>query len=287
MSIDAKIVADLRRRTGLPMMKCKEALEETRGDLDAAEEHLRKLGLKTLEKVRDRALKEGLVFVRAGPEGAVAVSLLCNTDFVARSPDFAALGRAFADAIWASSAPDTGTGEEVASLKLADGKTVAQRIEDLVAKTRENMAVGAYARFRAKEGAVACYLHHNSKVAALVDLSGAGAAGSDAVRQLGNELGMHIVFHSDALALNRAALDPKWVAKEEEIYLAQVQDLPENKRASVAKGKLEKRLKEVTLLDQPYIKDEKKTVQQIVQEVGKAAGIPLSIRRFARIAAGA
>ncbi|MGQ0613147.1 MAG: translation elongation factor Ts [Planctomycetaceae bacterium] len=287
MEIDAKIVAELRRRTGLPMMKCKQALVESKGDLEGAEDHLRKLGLKTVDKVKDRTLKEGLAFVASDAGGKAAVALRCETDFVARSADFVAFGKALAAALLAKAPKDAGAGADLTGFSLPDGGNVAERLQGLIAKLGENLAVGEFARFRSGEGLVASYVHHNEKVATLVELAGKGLKGSDEVSTLGTELCMHIAFHREAQALRREDLDAAWVAKEREIFLAQAQEMPENKRAAIAEGKLSKRLKEVVLLEQPFIKDEKRSVKEQVDAVGKQIGAPLEIRRFARISAGA
>ncbi len=287
MEIDAKTVAELRRRTGLPMMKCKQALVESKGDLEGAEDHLRKLGMKTVDKVKDRTLKEGLVFTSGDAGGKAAVAVRCETDFVARSADFVAFGKALAAGLLAKAPKDAGVGADLAEFPLAGGGKVGDTLRGLIAKLGENLAVGAFARFRSGEGLVASYVHHNEKVATLVDLAGKGIAGREEVKTLGTELCMHLAFHSDALALRREDLDAAWVAKEREIFVAQAQEMPENKRAAIAEGKLSKRLKEVVFLEQPFIKDEKRSVKEQVDAVGKQIGAPLEIRRFARISAGA
>jgi elongation factor Ts len=98
---------------------------------------------------------------------------------------------------------------------------------------------------------------------------------------------MQIAFHAQLVALDAKGLDPAFVAKEREIFLAQVQDMPEAKRSQIAEGKLAKRLKEVVLLDQPFIKDEKVSVKQHVDAVAKQAETAIRVRRFARVGAGA
>ena len=288
MAIDAKLVAELRRRTGLPMMKCKQALVDGEGDIEKAEERLRKEGHKTIDKLKGREMKEGLVFTHAGDEGVAAVAVLCETDFVARSGDFIAFGEALAKALYAGAPADRGDGETIAGFGLPDGRTVAQHLDELVgSKIRENMKVGEYACFKTGQGYVSNYVHHNGKIACLVELGGEALGEHEPVRTLGNELGMQIAFHAQLRALDRNGLDAEWVGKEREIFLAQVQDMPEERRDKIAEGKLAKRLKEVVLLDQPFIKNEKESVKQHVAAVAKEAGTDVEVRRFARIAAGA
>ena len=288
MTIDAKLVAELRARTGLPMMKCKQALMEADGDLEKAVDNLRKEGSKTIDKLKDRAMKDGLVFVHREGPAAAAVAVLCETDFVARSEDFVAFGKALAKALHAKAPADAGEGDALNGVALADGRTVKEHLDELVgSKIRENMKVGEFARFKPKEGTVAVYVHHNNRIACLVELAGSGLKDNDAVAELGNDLGMQIAFHSQLQGLTEKDLDAKWVEKERQIFLAQSENMPEDKRDKIAAGKLAKRLKEVVLLDEPFTKNEKVSVQQHVAEVAKQAGVKVSIARFARVGAGA
>jgi len=129
-------------------------------------------------------------------------------------------------------------------------------------------------------------VHHNNKIASLVELSGEDLAENDAVAELGNDLGMQIAFHADVQALTRDDLDPEWVAKEREIFVAQTDNVPEDKREQIAEGKLSKRLQDVVLLEQPFVKDEKVKVRQRIEAVAKDTGRKIELTRFARIAAG-
>jgi elongation factor Ts len=289
MPIDAKTVAELRRRTGLPMMKCKDALEGAGGDLTLAEENLRKEGHKTIDKLKDREMKEGLVFTAEDKGAHAAVAVLCETDFVARSADFQQFGEMLAKCVLAAAPADKGTGDALQGLRLQDGRTVKDHLDDLVGKRiRENMRIGSFARFKPQPGGyIGIYVHHNRKIASLVDFEGRDVPASAPARDLAKDLGMQIAFQHQLMALESKELPPEWVAKEREIFLAQVQDMPEGKRAQIAEGKLAKRMKEVVLLDQPFIKDEKSSVKQRVDAVAKEAGITLRLRRFARIGAGA
>ena len=287
MAIDAKLVAELRKRTGLPMMKCKQALVDAGGEIETAADNLRKQGVKAKEKVAHRELKEGRVFHNVLPEGACAVSILCQTDFVARSEDIVKFGTELVEELWKNAPADTGDGESLAGFALPSGGTVGDALEQFALKIRENIQVGSYVRFKADNSHIGTYKHHNDKVATFAELAGEGARDNPDVAQLGSDLGMHLAFHSEVKVLDQDDLDPEWVEKEKEIFAAQVQDQPEERREAIAKGKLAKRMKEVVFLNQPFIKDEKKSVQQAVSDVAKVVGKPLEIRRFARVAAGA
>lgn len=287
MAIDAKTVAELRRRTGLPMLKCKEALEAAGGDLALAEENLRKEGHKTIDKLKDREMKEGIVFTAEEGGAIAAVAVLCETDFVARSADVQQFGEMLVKGVLKGAPSDTGTGDALSGMKLSDGRTVKDHLDDLVGKRiRENMKLGAFARFKPQAGFVGLYVHHDKRIASLVEFEGKDAAAKAPVKEVAKDLGMQIAFQSGLLALESKELPPEWVAKEREIYLAQVQDMPEAKRAQIAEGKLAKRLKEVVLLDAPFLKDDKMSVKQRVEAIAKELGAPLRIRRFARVGAG-
>lgn len=288
MAIDAKTVAELRRRTGLPMMKCKDALGAAGGDLTLAEENLRKEGFKTIDKLKDREMKEGVVFTVQEKGAVAAVAVLCETDFVARSDDVQKFGEMLAKGVLAGAPADKGEGDALHGIKLADGRTVKDHLDDLVGKRiRENMKIGSFARFKPDGGYVGLYVHHNNKIACLVDLEGKDLASRAPVMELAKELCMQIAFQHQLMALESKEIPADWIAKEREIFLAQVQDMPEGKRKQIAEGKLAKRLKEVVFLDQPFIKDDKVSVKQRVEAVAKQAETPMRIRRFARIGAGA
>lgn len=287
MAIDAKTVAELRRRTGLPMLKCKEALEAAGGDLTLAEENLRKEGFKTIDKLKDRAMKEGIVFTAEEKGAVAAVAVLCETDFVARSADVQKFGEMLAKDVLARAPGDSGEGDALSAMKLSDGRTVKEHVDDLVGKRiRENMKIGAFARFKPQGSYVGLYLHHDKRVAALVELEGKDLGAKAPAKELAKDLGMQITFQHQLMALEAKEIPAEWIAKEREIFLAQVQDMPEAKRGQIAEGKLAKRLKEVVLLDAPFLKDDKSSVKQRVEAVAKEAGTPVRIRRFARVGAG-
>ncbi|MHC4939749.1 MAG: translation elongation factor Ts [Planctomycetota bacterium] len=287
MGIDAKSVAELRKMTGLPMMKCKKALMEADGDLDKAADNLRKAGVKASEKVAHRELQDGLVFVHQDGNAACALSLMCQTDFVAKSDDVKAFGKKLAEDLFANAPAEQGTGDDLAEYAMADGTKLSDQYNEFALKMGENIKVGEYAVFKPANGLTTVYIHHNNRIAAMVEFEGDSLANHDSVMELGNDLGMQLSFHKDVKALDESGLDPAWVAHEKEIFVAQAENMPENKREMIAEGKLKKRFKEVVLLDMPFIKNDKVSVKQQVENVGKDAGVSISIKRFARIGAGA
>ena len=134
---------------------------------------------------------------------------------------------------------------------------------------------------------MAIYEHHNGRIAAVVEFEGKGLGDAEAVMELGKHLGMQLSFHKDVKALTRDELDAEWVAKEREVFVAQAENMPEDKRAMIAEGKLNKRLKDVVLLEMPFIMNDKVSVQDQVAAVAKDAGVEMTLKRFARIGAGA
>ncbi len=288
MEITAKMVAELRKRSGLPMMKCKKALVEANGDMERAIENLRKAGEKQISKLKGREMNDGLVFTAAGDRGSAAVAVLCETDFVARAEGFVAFGEALAKQLLANAPGERGNGDDLTNFKMPDGRTVGEQLDELVgSKIRENMKVGDWAMFQPDNGVVATYMHHNKKIAGLVELSGSDLSGHDGVGELGNDLGMQIAFQAGLKVLRRDQLDDAFIAKEREIFVAQAENMPEDKREKIAEGKLNKALKEYVLLDQPFIKNDKVSVEKHVADVGKNTGAEVALTRFARIAVGA
>ena len=286
MSIDAKTVAELRKRTGLPMMKCKKALQEAGGDLEVAADNLRKQGVKASEKVASRELVEGRVFLHTEGNAACAVSVMCQTDFVAKSDDVVAFGAKLAKELMDRAPADAGTGDQLDDFEL-DGTTLKQTYDDFALKMGENIKVGEWARFNPEKGLVVAYKHHNERIAALAEFEGESLNDSEPILELGKQIGMQLSFHKDVKALTRDSLDQEWVAKEREVFVAQAENMPEDKRAMIAEGKLNKRLKDVVLLEMPFIMNDKLSVQDQVAAVAKEAGKELSLKRFARIGAGA
>lgn len=286
MSIDAKTVAELRKRTGLPMMKCKKALQEAGGDLEVAADNLRKQGVKASEKVASRELVEGRVFLHTEGNGACAVSIMCQTDFVAKSDDVVAFGAKLAEELMNRAPADVGTGDQLDDFEV-EGTTLKQTYDDFALKMGENIKVGEWARFKPDNGVVVAYKHHNERIAALAEFEGSSLNDYEAVMELGKQIGMQLSFHKDVKALTRDELDQEWVAKEREVFIAQAENMPEDKRAMIAEGKLNKRLKDVVLLEMPFIMDDKVSVIDKIAATAKEAGVEFSLKRFARIGAGA
>jgi elongation factor Ts len=256
MAISAALVKELRERTGAGMMECKKALVEMNGDIEAAAEHMRKTGMAKADKKAGRTAAEGLVVIRASDDGKTAamVEVNCETDFVAKDDNFRNFVDAVADKILASKPSDL---EALLATELADGMNVEDSRKALIAKIGENMNVRRFSLIEAK-GKVATYMH-GTRIGVMVDL----VDGSD---ELGRDLAMHIAA-SKPVCVDDSAVSPEIIAKEKEIYTAQAQDSgkPAEIIEKMVMGRVQKFLKEITLLGQPFVKDPDQTVEKLLK----------------------
>ena len=249
--ITAGLVKELRERTGLPMMDCKKALAETSGDLAKAEELLRiKSGAKA-SKAAARVAAEGVIgaWLAADAKIASLVELNCETDFVAKNDDFVAFSKALAETV---ATRDPGDAEE-------------QKRQALVQKLGENITIRRFKRMQAK-GKLALYLHAGAKIGVLVDYEGP--------EELGKDLAMHIAFAKPA-HLTKAEVPAEIVQRERDIQTARAKESgkPPEIAAKMVEGAINKFLGEITLLGQPFVKDDKQTVEKLLAaKKGKVHG---------------
>jgi len=284
MEITANAVKELREKTGVGMMECKKALQEAGGDPGEAEKILRKRGIASAAKKADRAAGEGTIAaeIGAGGKSGLLLEVNCETDFAARNEDFQTLVKETARL-----AMEKKPGDLPALLELptAGGKTVAQLVQERVARIGENIVVRRLIRFDAEEpGTVAAYVHTGGKIGVLLEI--AGGAG-DEVARLARDVAMHV-----------AAASPRFVRRDEitekdldlEREIARDQALKSGKPAAVVEkivaGKMEKFYAENCLPEQPFVKDPERTVAQVIQEAGKKSGAALEIHRFVRFVLG-
>jgi len=258
MSITASQVKELRERSGAGMMECKKALVETGGDMEAAVEHLRKAGLAKADKKAGRVAAEGAIIQAANDSGAVLVEINCETDFVAKDDSF----RAFADRV-AALALEAGS-DDVARLGEAEyegGETVEARRQQLVSKLGENIQLRRIARLGDNADVIGAYIH-GGRIGALVGLGGGDA-------ELARDLAMHVA------ALNPDFVDADAVPgdvleKEKEILRSQAEESgkPPEIVEKMITGRLNKRLAEITLVGQPFVKDSDQTVGKLLSAKG-------------------
>jgi elongation factor Ts len=274
--ISAQDVNKLRSMTGAGMMDCKKALTEAEGDFEKAIEILRKKGQKVSASRSDKEAKEGSVFVKTSNDKkeAVLVALNCETDFVAKNEEFQSLGKLIAETAFAHKP----AGKEALLALSAGSISLQEKIVELVGKIGEKIEVSEFVHLTGE--AVVPYIHAGAKLGVLVVLKGVN--GKD-VTDAGKDVGMQIA------AMNPVAVDDKSVDKtviEKELEIAKAQILaegkPENMVEKIAQGKLSKFFKENTLLAQPFVKDNSKTVAQYLDAVSKG----LTVAEFRRVAIG-
>ena len=283
--ITAKDVAELRARTGAGMMDCKTALQEADGDMEKATEILRKKGIAKADKRSDRSASQGMIVIETAPGGkdAAMIELNCETDFVAKNDDFIALGRDLGRHALAQAPVGIHAGSAIEGQAFR-GATVGEAVKEVSGKTGEAMSLKRVARFTQPAGMVASYLHFTGQVGVLIDLEGPA---SDALTAVARDLGLHIAS-MDPMAVDESGIDPEVVARERRIAEEQVaaEGKPENIRGKIVDGKVRKFVAERTLLGQPFVKDDKKTVAEIIKDAAKAAGGPVTVKNFARFKVG-
>ncbi|HEX3998133.1 MAG TPA: translation elongation factor Ts [Pirellulales bacterium] len=267
--ITAAAVKALRERTGLPMMDCKRALEETGGDPTAAEEHLRKQGRKTQETRLGRETSTGRIAVYADVEKGVGamVELMCESAPVANNAEFRQLASDLAKQL--ATGPGAATGDELLAQPSPSkpGQTLAVQKDDLFNRMREVLKVGRIVRIDAPAGA---YAHHDGTLGALVEVSGGN-------NDVAKEVAMHVTAQKP-LVVSKEDLDPADIDREREILsvAARGEGKPENIIAKMVEGRLRNFYSERVLLEQPFVKDDKQTVGQMAKKAG------MTIKRFVR-----
>jgi len=285
--ISAASVMELRKMSGQGMMDCKRALQETGGDIEQAMDLLRKKGLATLAKRAGRDTSEGLVVCKSTPDGntAALATLCCETDFVAKSDDFVATAKTMID--FALACPAEEGADNLLETSI-DGKKFGDILTETVSKTGEKTQVGDYARYQLDgPGLISTYIHFNEKVGTMihVEASEEKVASSDAVKQAASDIAMHITA-TKPLSLDKDSIDPKTVEHEKAIFAEQVKNKPANIVDKIVEGKMKKYYAENCLLDQPFVKDDSRTVEQVLADAAKQAGGQAKIRRFVRFEVG-
>ena len=284
-NITAQMVKELRESTGAGMMDCKAALTETGGEMQAAQDWLRKKGLSKAAKKAGRVAAEGLIGVRVQGTKGVVVEVNSETDFVARNDLFQGLVKMIADVA-------LGVGTDVEKIKAAKAGsiTVAEAIADTIAKIGENMTLRRAASLSVSKGAVGSYVHSSvvdglGKIGVLVALESAGKA--DELASLGRMIAMHIAA-SNPQAIEASGLDPAVVKREKDVLADKFkqQGKPANVIEKIVESGLKTYYKEVCLLEQVYVHDDKKTVAQALKEAEGKVGGPIKITGFVRYALG-
>jgi len=284
--ISARLVKDLRDKTGAGMMNCKKALTETGGDLDTAVDWLRKNGLAAAAKKAGRVAAEGLVGAAAdGPRGAL-VEINAETDFVGRNEEF----QTFVASVVEIALASPGGIDTLAAKKMPDGATVEETLTGLIARIGENMSLRRSAVLTVEKGMIGSYVHNSvapglGRIAVLVGLETAGAG--DRLTEFARQLAMHV-----------AAASPRWTAVEDVapavldrergilIEQARAAGRPENVVERMVEGRLRKFFEDTVLLEQTFVIDGKAKVREAVDAAAGEIGEPVIVAGFERFALG-
>lgn len=271
MNVTASMVKELRERTGSGMMECKKALVEANGNMEAAIEQMRKSGLAKADKKSDRTAAEGRVGVKVSTDGKIAamVDINSETDFVSKGDDFGAFVGAVTETLLDN---DIQSDEQLLAMKLSDGQSVDEVRRSLIAKLGENITIRRFERFVA-EGGTGGYLH-GSSIGVIVELSQADP-------ELAKDIAMHIAA-SSPLYVSEDQVPAELIKKEKNIFVAQAEESgkPAEIIEKMIAGRIKKYLAEITLVGQPFIKDDKVTIGKLV------AGKGTAVIRYSRFKVG-
>jgi len=282
--ISAADVKKLREKTGAGMMECKNALVENDGDFAKAEKLLKEKGLAALEKRAGRATNNGKVFIKMKDDGSAAalVELNAETDFVARNPDFIALGETIADRVLTQDLSEPN--DELNGL-----------VQDLATKIRENMGLKRLCQIKATTNeSLTQYIHGDGNIGVIVKCESDKPEifKDEEVKGFIFSLALHIAAFNP-VAIDRTKIDQNWLKEQEGIFKVQMdQDeklkgKPENVLAGILQGKITKYLSEICFMEQGYVKDEKLTVTKAIEECAKKAGAKLTVSDYIYYRVGA
>ena len=284
-NVSASMVKELRDQTGAGMMDCKAALSETGGKLDAAVDWLRKKGLSKAAKKAGRVAAEGLIGVTVTANKGIVVEVNSETDFVARNDLFQGLVKMIADA-----AVDAGSAVDRILAARVGNVTIADAISETIAKVGENMTLRRAAELSVGKGAVGSYVHSSvtdglGRIGVIVTLESAGDV--DELKAFGRMVAMHVAS-ANPQAVDPSGLDPAAIEREKAVLAdkAKAQGKPANVVEKIVESGLKTYYKEVCLLEQPFIFDDKKSVAQAVKDAEAKAGSAIKIGGFVRYALG-
>ncbi len=279
MAITAGQVKELREKTGVGMMECKKALEESAGDMEKAIVWLRERGMSRAAKKADRIAAEGTVFVQISPDKStgVVIEVNCETDFAGKNADFVKFVEEAATLALSENLPSV---EAMLETKMSNGETVANTLTALIAKIGENLKLRRVSVISAKNGVVGGYIHMGGKIGTLVALDGAKGA---AVEDLAKDLAMHVAAASPRY-LESSEVDTTELDQERAIARKKLEEegKPAEMIEKILVGQMQKFFKEVCLLEQQYVKDPNTNITKLL----KASGHPVTLSAFRRFGLG-
>ncbi|MCU0777745.1 MAG: translation elongation factor Ts [Akkermansiaceae bacterium] len=286
--ITASIVKELRDKTSAPMMDCKKVLTETNGDLEASIKLLRERGIMKSAKMSDRAANEGVITARVNADSTCGILLEvnCETDFVSKNDSFQSFVASLADTLAAANAADL----DAALALQIDGQSIEDTVKAKVGEVGENLQFRKYVRYDAAQGGViASYIHLGGKVGVLIEVGTTKpeTKGTESFKELIKDLTLHIAACAPK-GLSREDIPAAVVDGEREIFRARLADSgkPENIIENILKGQINKFFAESCFLEQPFVKDDKQTVTQLLEAKGKELGDTLAVTRFVRFGLG-
>lgn len=277
MNITASQVNELRKQTGAGMMDCKKALVESNGDMEQAIDLLRKKGQKVAAKRADRDAKDGVVLSKTSADNtyAAVVMVNCETDFVAKNEDFVKYAESILDLAIENKVKD---GETLKKLQLSDNRTVEETITDQTGVIGEKIDLGAFEAIEAPF--TAAYIHPGNRLATIIGLN---QNNNEKLPQIGRELAMQVAA-MDPVGVDEHDVSEEVIKREIEVGMEQARNdgKPEEMLEKIAKGKLNKFYRENTLLNQDFVRENKKAVRQYLSEVDK----DLTVTAFKRLMLG-
>tara|TARA_R110002096_G_scaffold319334_9_gene513562 strand:- start:1289 stop:2176 length:888 start_codon:yes stop_codon:yes gene_type:complete len=287
--ITVALIKTLRDKTNAGMMDCKAALSEADGDLAEAETVLRKKGIADAEKKAGRAAKEGVIASRLSDDSktGVLVEVNCETDFVAKNENFTTFVEGILEHIATSESVDS-LDTLLAQDFAGDATTLDEFIKAKVGQLGENMGLTRFAKFeQSSEGTVASYIHMQGRVGVLVEVVAgkADTATNEAFLAFVKDLTLHIAA-AQPVCIGREEVPSALVETEKEIYRDQMKDKPAEIIERIIDGKMSKFYGQSCLLEQAFIKDGDKTIQNLIDDLAKETGDVISVARFARYAVG-
>jgi len=283
MEISAKEVMALRQKTGAGMMDCKKALAESNGDVEKAVTILREKGIAKVAKRAEREAQEGIVSAYLSADGKMGVVLEvnCETDFVARTDDFQSFARKVMQAVIAHK-PQGDTWREL----LIDSVKASEAIDAMSAKMGEKMDLRRCEIYQTADGRIDTYLHGEGRLGVMLEYGFSGEV--EKAAPIAHDLSMQIAA-ANPIAINREQVPAAAIEQELEIYRQQARNdgKPEAMVDKIAQGKLNKYFSEACLLDQPFVKEQKVSVKDYLQNQAKATGAKVEPKRFIRFQLGA
>ena len=277
MDIKAADVKTLREKTGAGMMDCKKALQKAEGDFVKAIRLLKELGLAAAGKRSDRETKEGRVFSLIENGKGVLLELSCETDFVSQNSEFVALGQSLTQTVL-NKGLTSKTGE------------LETEVNETMSRIKENMVLRRFSVLETAENELLVdYIHGEGRIAVIVKLrlSDGDLKDNDRIKETAFDFALHVAAFAP-LSISRGSVDQDYLKEQESLFLKQAEklDKPEKVKLGIAKGKLNKHLSEICLLEQGFVKDDKTKTSQVLKNLSEEVGGTVEIADFLYYKAG-